>query len=193
MGRTAAQLCRGGLVLCWLAIHVPPALPAEPGAPRHPLDALIASEYWTIFEAMKGSGHVDTASRYAGITLHEPPKTEVLAWKPGQPFRREALVVVKQGRRTFEAVVDVRTSKVAAWKEIRGVEPNVIQEEQDGIEEQLKHNAEWLAAIRRRGITNLDTVGCDGGSPGYFDTAEEKGRRLLRVTCADSRGAMHSN
>lgn len=65
-------------------------------------------------------------------------KAEVLAWKPRQPFHREALVVVKQGRRTFEAVVDVATARVVAWREIPGVEPNVIQEEQDGIEEQLK-------------------------------------------------------
>ena len=98
--------------------------------------------------------------------------------------------MVKQGRRTFEAIVDISTSKLAGWKEIRGVEPNVIQEEQDGIEEQLKHNAEWLAAIHRRGITDLDTVGCDGDSRRAISIRRKKGRRLLRVTCAN-KGAMH--
>jgi Cu2+-containing amine oxidase len=58
---------------------------------RHPLDALTADEYWTVFETMKASRKLDAASRYAGVNLHEPPKTAVLHWKPGDPFRREAL------------------------------------------------------------------------------------------------------
>jgi len=68
---------------------------------RHPLDALTAPEYWAVFETMKASGKLDAASRYAGINLHEPPKAEVLGWKTSDPFRREALAIIKQGRRTF--------------------------------------------------------------------------------------------
>jgi len=74
---------------------------------RHPLDALTADEYWAVFETMKASGKLDGFSRYAGISLHEPPKAEVLRWKRGDSFRREALAIVKQGRQTFEALVDV--------------------------------------------------------------------------------------
>src|SRR5271169_1716095 len=82
-------------------------VPLQSETVRHPLDALTVQEYWSVFETMKASGKFDSASRYAGITLHEPPKAEVLRWKPGEPFRREALAIVKQGRKTFEAVVDV--------------------------------------------------------------------------------------
>ena len=89
----------------------------------HPLDALTNAEYWTVFETMKASGRLNAASRYAGVSLHEPPKAEVLRWKAGEPFRREALAIIKQGRQTFEAVVDVRGRKIVSWKEIPGVEP----------------------------------------------------------------------
>ena len=96
---------------------------------RHPLDALTASECWAVYETMKGTGKLDADSRYAGVNLHEPPKAEVIRWKPGDPFRREALAIIKQRRQTFEAVVDVAGRKLISWKEIKGVEPVLIADE----------------------------------------------------------------
>src|SRR5450755_2598696 len=155
---------------------------------RHPLDALTAGEYWTVFETMKASGKLDAASRYAGVNIHEPPKEEVLRWKPGEPFRREALAIIKQGRRTFEAVVDVANRKLISWKEIKGVEPVLIADESE-LDDRVKADPLVQAALRKRGIADLETVGCDGSSPGYFGTPEEQGRRLQRVICSQGRGA----
>jgi primary-amine oxidase len=168
------------LLLAVIPVHAEPA--------RHPLDALTVQEYWSVFETMKASGKFDSASRYAGITLHEPPKAEVLRWKPGESFRREALAIVKQGRQTFEAVVDVGGHKLISWKEVKGVEPVLIADETEGVDERVKANPQWQAAMRKRGITDFDTVNCDGDSPGYFDTPEERGRRLQRVSCSQTRG-----
>jgi primary-amine oxidase len=162
------------------------SLHAEPV--RHPLDALTAQEYWSVFETMKASGKFDSTSRYAGINLHEPPKAEVLRWKPGEPFRREALAIVKHGRQAFEAVVDVAGHKLISWKEVKGVEPVLIADETEGVDERVKANPQWQAAMRKRGITDFDTVSCDGDSPGYFGTPEEQGRRLQRVSCSETRG-----
>ena len=78
------MLCRCCCVLAALLTLPPLGLSAE--THRHPLDALTASEYWAVFETMKASGKLDAASRYAGINLHEPPKAEVLRWKPGEPY-----------------------------------------------------------------------------------------------------------
>src|ERR1700722_16561577 len=94
---------------------------------RHPLDALTADEYWAVFETLKASGKLDAVSRYAGVNLHEPPKAEVLRWKPGEGIGREALAIIKQGRRTFEATVDVADRRLISWKEIKGVEPILIE------------------------------------------------------------------
>jgi len=46
----------------------------------------------------------------------------VLRWKRGDPSPGEALAIVKQGRQTFEAIVDVQNRKLLTWKEIKGVE-----------------------------------------------------------------------
>jgi primary-amine oxidase len=162
--------------------------PAEAQAPKHPLDGLTAPEYWAVYDTIKGSGHVDAKTRYPFITLHEPSKDEVLKWKSGQPFRREALVVVKQGPHTFEAIVDIAARKVTSWREIQGVQPNLTDEELTSMDEDIKANPEWQAAMRRRGITDYDTVFCAGISPGYYGTPEDKTHRLQRVICYDRHG-----
>jgi primary-amine oxidase len=154
----------------------------------HPLDGLTAQEYWTVFEALKSSGHVDKESRYTSINLREPPKAEVLKWKPGEAFRREALVVVKHGKQTFEAVVDVARKAVASWTEVQGVQPNITRVEDESVEDKVKENPEWQEAMRKRGITDFETVECSPESPGYFGTPEEQGRRLFRVICWLHRG-----
>ncbi len=155
---------------------------------RHPLDALTFQEYWAVYDTMKASGKLDAESRFAGINLHEPPKAEVLNWTPGAPFRREALAIVKQGRQTFEALVDVAARKLVSWKEVKGVEPVLIADEVEEAVERVKADPQWQAAMRKRGITDFDTVECDGDSPGYFDTPEEKGRRLQSVHCSEGHG-----
>jgi primary-amine oxidase len=156
---------------------------------RHPLDALTSGEYWAVFETLKASGKLDAASRYAGVNLHEPSKAEVTRWKPGDPFGREALAIIKQGRRTFEAIVDVAGRKLVSWKEIKGVEPVLIEDESEGVDDKVKADPLVLTALRKRGIVDLETVGCEGSSPGYFATAEEQGRRLQRVICTVARGS----
>lgn len=174
------------------AVHFS-GVPAAAQAPQHPLDGLTATEHWAVFDTLKASGRVNAETRYAGVNLREPPKAEVLAWQPGQAFRREALVVVKQGAKTFEAVVDVAARKVVSWKELAGVEPPETLEEVLGAQEAVKANAEWQAAMRRRGITDFETVECHAVSPGYFGAKEEQERRIHRVICRDRRGTWNSD
>ena len=164
------------------------ATPTAAQTAKHPLDGLTAQEYWAVYETMKASGHVDSKSRFPIMSLREPPKEEVLAWKAGQPFRREALVVVKQGPSTFEAVVDITGRRITSWKDVEGVQPNLTEEDNSGVFDAVKADAQWQAAMRRRRITDFDTIRCVGISSGYFGTQEEQGRRILRVTCQDLRG-----
>ena len=160
--------------------------------PKHPLDSLTASEYWVVYEALKSSGHISKDARFPFIELREPPKAEVLAWKPDQPFRREALAVIQQDRKTYEAIVDVATHKEISWKEIQGAQSNLLGSEIIGVTEGVKANSEWQAAMKRRGITDYATILCAGVSVGYFGTPEEQGRRLQRITCYDQRGVWES-
>ena len=171
-------------LLCFVALGRAAAQPAA-----HPLDALSASEYWTVFEAMKASGKLTDASRYASVNLKEPPKTEVLAWKEGTPFRRDALAVIKQGPDTYEAVVDIAGGKLSSWRKIEGAQANFTPDEGEWVEELIKGSADWKAAMKRRGIVDYETLNCFGGVLGYFDTEPERGRHLIRAVCSDRRGA----
>jgi len=165
------------------------ATPAAGQTAKHPLDGLTASEYWSAYEVLQASGKVDQKTRYPRIQLKEPPKEEVLAWKLGQPMRREAFMVVKQGAQAFEAVVDVNGKRLISWTEVKGVEPNFINEEQGEMDGLVKENAELQAALKRRGITDLGTVGC-AGYDGYFGTPEEQAHRLFRVLCFKQYGPL---
>ena len=156
--------------------------------PAHPLDALTATEYWTVFEVLKASGKVDQQTRYPAINLQEPPKAAVLEWKTGKPFAREALVVVRQGAKAYEAVIDINARRLASWTPIEAM-PNVTREDFGWIEGVMTANADFQAAMKKRGITDLETLDCFGMVLGNFGTELERGRRLVRGTCLDRRGA----
>jgi primary-amine oxidase len=157
---------------------------------KHPLDGLTSPEIWTAYEVIQASGKADAKTRFPMVQLKEPPKAEVLAWKPGQPMRREAFVVVKQGAQTFEAVVDLNGKKLLSWTEMKGVQPNATLGEGSEINDWVKESPEMQAALRKRGITDFNSVFCAGYGTGYFASAEEDGRRLLRVMCFEGRGTL---
>lgn len=175
------------LATIWsIALLLLAPIPTAAQAPKHPMDGLTVDEYWAINETLKASGHVNANTRYY-VALREPPKEEVLAWKPGQPFRREALVFVKQGSSTFETVVNVKDKKLISWKEIKGVQLPLTEEEYSAAVEAIKGNPKWQAAMRKRGITDYDTLSFDISGYGYFGTAEEQGRRLVYANFSDRR------
>jgi primary-amine oxidase len=164
------------------------AHPMWPQSPRHPLDGLTAPEIWTAYEVLHQSGKVDEKTQYPMVQLKEAPKEEVLAWKLGQAMRREAFLVVKEGAQTFEAVVDVNGKKLLSWTERKGVQPNMTNEEVQGIDGSVKASPEVQAALKRRGITDLATVACGVYALDYFGAAQRSGRRLVHVTCSQQYG-----
>ena len=139
---------------------------------------------------MKEAGSVDDFSLYPLISLHEPTKAEVLEWKPGNAVSRRAFVLVKKGPQTFEAVVDITRGAVVSWKQVEGAEPGILlSEEWTAAQRIVRANRDWQAAVRGRGIQDLDDVVCIPHTVGYYGLAEEEGRRLVKVNCFESSGA----
>ena len=148
----------------------------------HPLDPLTADEYVQTVELLRAAGHVDDASRFSSLDLHDPPKTGVLAWRPGDDVTRASFAVVKQGPRTFEALVDLSNASVDSWTEIEGVQSSLLLEEFVGVGEILAENEEFVAALAVRGYS-MDGVMCAPMSVGNYDIPEHEGRRLLKTPC----------
>lgn len=158
-------------------------------APAHPLDGLSGREHWVIYDALVASGRTDTTTSYLYIGLNEPPKSEVLAWRPGQSFRREALVHVKQGAKGYEAIVDIAGKRVVSWTEVPARQFMTSSSEFGDIDGLVLKDERVRAAIRKRGITDLSHVSC-GANHGYLDQSDERDRRLLRVVCSNDHGVV---
>jgi primary-amine oxidase len=127
-------------------------------SPTYPLDPLTATEMKKVVQILKDSKTTTGKDIFNIINLKEPPKAEVLAYKPGTPFRREAFTsfydYAKNG--VTEAVVDLNAGKVISVKNI----PNVIGMglEADSVANAIvKKDAGWVAALKKRGIS-IDSV-----------------------------------
>src|SRR5262245_15703152 len=182
--------CRGIPLALLTTVMLPSPSSAQAGG--HPLDALTPQEYWTAFDVLRDSGRLDDKTRYTTVRLDPPPKAEVLRWQPGQEMRREAFATLVKGGRTYDALVDLSARTLVSWKEAEGAFAGPTETEDDAVGDLVKENAEFRAALRKRGITDLATIQCWGVSPGYFGRPEERSRRLAQVSCEDRPGVFNS-
>ncbi len=148
----------------------------------HPLDPLIADEYAQAIQLLRAAGHVNETSRFPTIELRDPDKASVRSWRPGDAFGRAVFVIVKQGARTYEGVVDLSNASVVSWTEIPGVQPSVLTEEFIAVGEILAGHDEFVAALAARGYS-MDGLLCAPWTLGNHDIPAHRGRRLLKSAC----------
>lgn len=137
----------------------------------HPLDPLNEREIADAVKILKAASNFPKIALFSTVQLNEPPKSEVLNFKAGAAFRREAFAIVldREKNKTYEAIIDLRANKIASWKEIAGVQPLVFFGEYDTLQQIVKADARWQAAMRKRGITDFDKVAVDGWAVGQVD------------------------
>ena len=137
----------------------------------HPLDPLNEMEIADAVKILKAASSFPKIALFSTIQLNEPPKSEVLNFKAGAAFRREAFAIVldREKNKTYEAIIDLRANKIASWKEIADVQPLVFFGEYDTLQQIVKADARWQAAMRKRGITDFDKVAVDGWAVGQVE------------------------
>jgi primary-amine oxidase len=153
----------------------------------HPLDPLDASEITATIAALRSAGHADARTVFASVTLLEPLKPEVLAWKPGEPFPRAAAVVLRRNATTYQARVDLNTGKVTAFNAVPDAQPTVTLPEILAAIELTTGDRRMQAGLRKRDITDMSQVFCAPRTVGNFGAAEAPARRLVKVDCFDIR------
>jgi len=148
---------------------------------RHPLDPLSADEIRQAVGILAGDGRVGPATRFVSVSLREPAKHEVASFLPGQPFGREAFIVVLEPREhmTYEAVVSVTARAVLSWRPVPGARAPVTLGEYDECERVVRADERFRAGLRRRGIHNPDQVLVEPWGIGTFTREEDAGRRLF--------------
>jgi len=171
-------------VFAVLLFALPTCIALQPEV-HHPLDSLTPDEYWKVYHVLSDAGKLAEKTQFSSILLHEPPKAEVLAWKPGKPFVRKVDVVLLTEGKAYAAVVDVSSEKLESWAELTKDQTPVSGTEMHGFDDDLKKDPRVLAALKSRGITDLRQVDCGVIQAGFVDLPEQaEGRRIGWGGCA---------
>ena len=160
-------------------------------SPSHPLDGLTAAEYWTVYDVLQKAGHVAPDTLFASVLLHPPAKTAVLAYQPGQAFARQADVVLLRGEKTSSALVDIAGKKVLEFEELPGVQAPILASELFGSDEAIKSDPRVVAALKKRGISDLATVSCIVLPGAYQSIPEQATERVGFGACSQMHGVYH--
>ncbi|WP_153798997.1 primary-amine oxidase [Foetidibacter luteolus] len=153
---------------------------------RHPLQPVTADEITNTIAILLGQKGLDKNTvRFISVSLKEPPKQTVYAFKEGEKFERQTFTVVLNSLtgEVFEAVVNLSTTVITSWEQITGVQPTMTADEQVECEEVVKKDAGFQAALKRYGITNPDLVMVDIWTAGNYGAEEESSVRLARPLC----------
>jgi primary-amine oxidase len=148
----------------------------------HPLDLLTADEVTDAREIVSGAGELGAGAVVAHVVLDEPDKAVVAAWTPGDPIDRRVRVLVVPGPELtmVELLVSLTGRRIVERTVIEGMRPALLFGESFGAILACIAHPDYLAALARRGITDLDGVQIDPWPAGVFGYAAEEGRRIAR-------------
>ncbi len=152
-------------------------------SPRHPLDPLRAAEITRLVAVLSRERGVGAGWRYASIELVEPGKAALAS---GGPVPREGRAVCWSTADGLAHQATVRFGPdgadgdhLTAWKDLPGVQPNMTVDEWHECDELARRDPRLIAALERRGITDLSLVLVDTWAYGAALVPERyRGRRL---------------
>jgi len=165
-------------------------------ADAHPLDPLSAAEIGAVAAVLRRDRGVEPPRwRFGVIELAEPAKA---ALRDGQA-RRQARAVCwnRQSGDAYRAVVSLAVARagpeVTAWEHLPGVQPNMTVDEWHECDEMLRAHPRLIAALARRGITDMSLVLTDVWA--YGAALVPEAYRGLRIGWADvwRRGSADAN
>jgi primary-amine oxidase len=158
---------------------------ASSTAALHPLEPLSVAEIEQAVAIVRQERGVGDSYRFPCVTLREPPKAFVLTYQPGDTWEREAFLILLDNAtgNTYEVIVSLTQNTVTLWQHIPGVQPNIMADELSDCEAVVKQHPDFIAALEKRGITDLDLVVVDPWAPGNFGFEDEVGIRFSRCIC----------
>lgn len=154
-------------------------------AQTHPMDALTGPEIKAATAVLKTDARTKDAA-YQLITLAEPAKPEVLAWKAGAPLKRRAAVTAVLGAKLMEVEIDLGAKSVAKLTERTGVEAPLTLNEFTNVVNLALDDPRFIAALAKRGFTDVKKLYCAPFAAGYYGIKAHEGKRLLKVGCFDT-------
>jgi primary-amine oxidase len=138
-------------------------------ATRYPLDPLTGEEIQAAAAVLMASEYATPTLKFVMIHLAEPAKTEALSFDGlDLPRRAFATMYDAAAKSIYEAVVDLRARVIEAWKSVPGRFPSYLVEHMTGVEEKVRADPRWQAAMTKRGITDFGLAMIDPWPAGYY-------------------------
>lgn len=158
----------------------------------HPLSPLTADEILKAVSLIRAGIEDGADAKFEMIELAEPPKDVVRSFQMGDPVTREAWVNAYFTGRSgvTRCRVSLTDEIVLSATHLPEAVPMIAPVEFMEVEDAVKADPRFQAAIKRRGIKDLDLVTADPWSAGNFGIAHEKGRRVSHVFCWVRNSAM---
>ena len=127
---------------------------------EHPLEPLTENEFRQTAAALRRDRGVTDSWRFAAVELSEPPKSAVLAWRPGDPIERVASAVLwnRADNTTWEARVDLVSDTVPTWRQVPDACPNFTVDEYHDVDHAMRAHPDVVAALAGRGIADMSLV-----------------------------------
>jgi primary-amine oxidase len=157
-------------------------------APKHPLDPLSSVELEEAVRILARENYLSEDVRIASINLIEPAKSVVEGHKAGSSFERRVMaVLLDRGKRaSYEVVLDMSGRSVASVTQLpNAVQPSIMLDEFVECEQAVRRSPLFQAALRKRGVTDVDLVMVEPWSAGMYGTEipEDAGLRRMRALC----------
>ncbi len=149
--------------------------------PAHPLDPATGAEFLAGREILAAGGLLGDSDRFAYYGLAEPPKDEVLAGRPDRRLRA-FLLNVATGR-SADVVVSLGEGRVVSHRVLDTAADGqlpIINEDFGVIEDVVRADPEWRAAMARRGLTDVSKIRALPQTAGAFGQGDDH-RRFVRV------------
>jgi primary-amine oxidase len=141
---------------------------------KYPLDPLSGDEFEAVTAILRrergvgekaaGPATSDLGWRIASIEMIEPGKADLRAFDDGGPTppRRAAVICLQRATNaTYKSVVSLTDDRVESFDHIPGVQANFTVDEFQECDQVLRAHPDVVAALARRGITDLDNVFID--------------------------------
>ncbi len=144
----------------------------------HPLEMLSGDEISRASGIVRADARFPEGAKFVHVVLHEPEKTALAAGTSDRAV--EVQLVDGPGLGVIEVVVALADGHVRSWDVIEGVRPTLLFGEAMHAIFTTKEHPEYIAALARRGITDVDNVQIDPWPAGVFGYDAEDDRRIAR-------------
>ena len=141
-----------------------------------PLDPLSAAELTLTTKVLLASGRIGAQPQFAWAALHEPTKAELAAGAP--PRRAFASSVDRVDGASYESVVDLQTETVFSSTKLSGLHAQITWTEVADAAPVVQ-DERVVAALARRGVTDLKTVTFEPWPAGHFGRPYDGGDKRL--------------